>query len=146
MALGLAALIASASNAQDQRHDLGVFSNVQISENSGDCSGVSVRLWQETKAGGKPVMSGVFYDVSGSCPGRKYSLGELKFDSQSGSIEFIAKEVQSGLLVAKFQGLMDSKGLHGQFAYGHKNTGEVDSWSAVELNRLGPKEWARVGD
>ncbi|MCV2351559.1 hypothetical protein [Paucibacter sp. Y2R2-4] len=147
--VGISALITSAAFAQERqvhRQYLGAFSNVQISAMSGDCGGVSVKLWLDTKDRARPSVSGVLYDASGTCPGKKYALEETQFDPQSGSLSLIAKDGQSGVLAAKFIGVMNTKGLHGNFGFGNQSTGEIDSWSEIDLRRLSAKEWALVGE
>jgi len=127
------------------RRYLGAFSNVRISEASGDCSGVSVQLWLDQADSGKQNVSGILYDASGTCPGSKSDLAAIRFDTRSGKLTFVAKNQTSGLVVAEFRGVLMADDMHGRFGFRDLSTGEISSWSEIDLRRLTPQDWDAVG-
>jgi len=135
-----------AAAAKVDRQYLGAFSNVQISKMSGDCDGVSVQLWVDKQGTDKPVISGIFYDASGECPGNKSTIAAATFDQASGKLDFTATNPETGVVTAEFRGMLDAKSLHGRFGYGNGNTGKVDSWTDIRLRHLSGKAWKRVGE
>jgi len=139
-------IAASAAVGQTDSTHLDVFSNVQISKQSGDCDGLSIKLSRKNRASASSVISGVLYAATGSCPGTKYSIEESKVDPKIRSLSFVAKEFRTGKLVAKFDGFMDAKGVHGKFGYANQKTGDIDSWSEIELHRIDTNDWARIGE
>jgi len=138
-------MLASAAWPLDTaRTFIGVFSNVAVSAQTGDCDGISIQLWKLRDDTGNQKISGSFYDAGGGCPGALWPISEAIFDASTGRIQLVATEGSERMVLA-FKGTIESKRMKGEIGFGNGATGEIDNWSAVELKRLSTKEWKRIG-
>ena len=145
ISLFMSSLVAASDPTGNEgtRKYLGVFSNVQVSPNSGDCGGHSLRLWETTGPNGTQKLSGSFYAAAGTCPGLRMELVDVSYAAQTGALEFTAASAEDqDPHPVQFKGSLTKNVVRGTFSYLTPKTGAIQSMGEIVLLPVSDKQWS----
>ncbi|WP_431260817.1 hypothetical protein ACQ86G_12300 [Roseateles chitinivorans] len=145
--------LASASQRVPQARFLGNFSNVAVSSESGDCSGLSAQLWVRPilKEGRvQPVWQpyGFLYEAAGNCPGIEFRITGGEYRPGTRELHLSAGNSLGFDIVDRiaFNGFLRAGRLEGTLRYADPNSGVLpEEGEDVALDAADARRWREIG-